>query len=119
MFSRGQDSGASASAPRLPLAHLLPHLTAVMRDVDVDKTHFWRVGQNIMLLPRVRWMSDVQAGLASRYLSLIRHITHLEGRAISETNQPWNCFMKQLSALGSFPAAPTRWNFLSHPTTQR
>ena len=57
MFSRGQDSGVSASAPRLPLAHLLPH--AVMRDVDVDKTHFWRVGQNIMLLPRVRWMSDV------------------------------------------------------------
>ena len=46
----------------LGLLQLTCSLTAVMR--DVDKAHFWRLGQNIMPLPRVRWMSDVTSQLS-------------------------------------------------------
>ena len=61
MFTTGQDGGwdgvAGAAPPPRGLLLLTCSLSAIMR--DVDKTHFWRVGQNIMLLPgcRVRWMS--------------------------------------------------------------
>ena len=46
----------------LGLLQLTCSLTVVMR--DVDKAHFWRLGQNIMPLPRVRWMSDVTSQLS-------------------------------------------------------